>query len=95
MATPRKSKPKARRVRFKVRADPGSTVSVAGGFNNWDPAANPLADPDGTGEFSIVLSLHPGMHEYKFVINGTWCVDPECTEWVQNSLGTLNSVCKV
>ena len=82
-------------VTFSVRADPGSLVSVAGDFNKWDSAANPLRDPAGTGEFSTVLTLPFGSHEYKFVINGTWCVDPECTEWVQNSLGTLNSVCKV
>jgi 1,4-alpha-glucan branching enzyme len=95
MAIPKKSKPKTKRVPFQVRADPGSAVFVAGDFNKWDPAANPLTDLGGTGDFSTVLSLPPGSHEYKFVINGTWCVDPECTEWVQNSLGTLNSVCKV
>ncbi|MEI8242926.1 MAG: glycogen-binding domain-containing protein [bacterium] len=95
MVTMKKSKPKARRVTFKVRADPDSRVFVAGDFNNWDPSINPLSDPGGTGTFSAVLSLHPGAHEYKFVINGTWCVDPDCTEWVQNSLGTLNSICKV
>jgi len=91
----KKRNPKARRVPFQVRADPGSSVFVAGDFNNWDPAANPLTDPSGTGDFATVLSLQPGTHEYKFVINGTWCVDPECTEWAQNRLGTLNSVCKV
>jgi len=95
MATPKKSKPRTKRVTFQVRADPGSTVFVAGDFNKWDPAANPLTDPAGTGNFSAVLPLPRGAHEYKFVINGTWCVDPECTEWVQNNLGTLNSVRKV
>lgn len=92
MAAPKKGKPKSKRVTFKVRADPGSKVFVAGSFNQWDAAATPLADSKGTGEFSTVLSLAPGTYEYKFVINGTWCVDPDCTEWVQNTLGTLNSV---
>ena len=95
MAAPKKSKPKVKRVTFKVRADPGSKVAVAGDFNKWDASANPLADPNGTGDFSAALSLAAGTYEYKFVINGTWCVDPDCTEWIQNSLGTLNSVCKV
>jgi 1,4-alpha-glucan branching enzyme len=95
MATPKRNASKPKRVTFKVRADPGSMVFVAGDFNKWDPAANPLSDPSGTGDFSTVLLLPPGTHEYKFVINGTWCVNPECPDWVQNNLGTLNSVCKV
>ena len=95
VATPPKTASSAKRVTFAVRADPGSQVSLAGDFNQWDAAANSLVDPFGTGNFSTVLMLAPGSYEYKFVINGIWCVDPECTEWVQNNLGTLNSVRKV
>ena len=95
MSIVKKSKPKTKRVTFQVRADPGSTVFLAGDFNKWDPVANPMKDRRGTGDFSVVLSLPPGAHEYKFVINGTWCVDPTCTDWAQNSLGTLNSIRKV
>ena len=95
MATPKKSKPKAKRATFKVHAGPGSVVFLAGDFNQWDPASKPMTDPKGTGDFSITLSLPPGQHEYKFVINGSWCVDPNCADWVQNKLGTLNSVCRV
>ena len=87
--------PQPKRITFKVRANPDSVVSVAGDFNKWDAAANPLTDSSGTGDFSTAVTLTPGTYEYKFVINGTWCVDPDCTEWAQNSMGTLNSVCKV
>ena len=93
--TPVITVPQPRRVTFTVRADAGSSVSVAGSFNQWDATANLLTDPTGTGIFSTEISLLPGSYEYKFVINGTWCVDPECIDWVQNNLGTLNSVCKV
>ena len=95
VATPTINVPQPKGVTFLVRADPGSKVALAGDFNKWDPCANPLTDAAGTGTFSTVLTLPPGNYEYKFVINGTWCVDPECTEWVQNNMGTLNSVCKV
>ncbi len=84
-----------RRVRFQVRAEPGSTVSVAGSFNGWDPASRPLADKDGDGVFRAMLMLSPGRYEYKFIINGVWCVDPECAEWVANDYGSLNSVATV
>lgn len=83
---------KGTRVTFRVRAEVGSKVSLAGSFNGWDPAAKPMVDKDGTGEFACTLTLPKGRYEYKFVINGTWCADPECTDWVQNDMGTLNSV---
>ena len=84
-----------KRVTVRFQAKPGSNVSVAGSFNNWDPAANPLKDKDGTGEYSLTFLLAPGIYEYKFVVDGTWCVDPDCAEWVQNNLGTLNSLLRV
>lgn len=89
------AKPRTKRVTFAVRAEPGSVVSLAGDFNQWNPESTTLADKDGTGLYKTTLSLAAGTYEYKFVINGTWCVDPECKEWVQNSLGTLNSVLRV
>ena len=90
-----KSKPRTRRVTFRVRADPGSVVFLAGDFNQWDPVAKPMADPRGKGEYAVTMNLAPGTYEYKFVVNGSCCVDPECPEWAQNKLGTLNSVRKV
>jgi 1,4-alpha-glucan branching enzyme len=87
-----KTAPKARRVAFSVHAKPGSKVSLAGCFNNWDPSANKLADKKGDGTFTASVSLLPGDYQYKFVIDGTWHADPECPDWVQNEHGTLNSV---
>lgn len=83
---------KTSRVTFSVSAELGSKVFIAGSFNNWDPLAKELLDKKGIGIFTGVLMLPKGHHEYKFVINGTWCADPECPDWVQNSMGTLNSV---
>ena len=87
--------PAKKRVTFTLAADAGSEVYLAGDFNNWDPAGKKLTDKKGDGVYSAVISLAPGEYEYKFVINGTWCVDPNCKEWRQNSLGTLNSVLRV
>jgi hypothetical protein len=92
---PAKSAPATKRVSFTVRADPGSLVTIAGSFNNWDPLSHPLLDAEEVGTYTTTLALQPGTYEYKLVINGTWCVDPNCPEWTQNEFGTLNSVCKV
>jgi 1,4-alpha-glucan branching enzyme len=82
-----------KRVTFKIETDPGSEVYICGSFNDWNPKKNKLRLKDGVYSTSILLPK--GKYEYKFVIDGTWCVDPECTEWVQNSMGSLNSVVSV
>ncbi|MCL1888080.1 MAG: glycogen-binding domain-containing protein [Kiritimatiellaeota bacterium] len=84
-----------KRVTFKHQTKPGSSVSVAGSFNNWDTASHPLKDKEGSGLYTLTLLLAPGIHEYKFMVDGVWCVDPGCAEWVQNNLGTLNSLLRV
>ena len=94
-AAPAPIAPAKKRVTFTLAADAGSEVYLAGDFNNWDPAGKKLTDKKGDGVYSTVISLAPGEYEYKFVINGPWCVDPNCKEWRQNSLGTLNSVLRV
>ena len=81
-----------KKVKFHLRTEPGCTVSVAGTFNEWDSNAHALSDKRNDGNFSLSVMLHPGRYEYKFVINGNWCVDPECSEWVPNAHGSLNSV---
>ena len=88
----KKTAPKAQRVTFSVRAEAGSKVFLAGSFNDWNPAAKEMADKKGDGVYTVTLSLASGTYQYKFVVDGTWCADPECADWVQNDLGTLNSV---
>ena len=90
-----KTSKKTKRISFEITTEPGSDVCVAGTFNNWDPAQYKLSvDPD-SGVFRTRLALPPGRHEYKFVVNGVWCVDPNCPEWVPNDHGSLNSVISV
>ena len=79
-----------RRITFEFRADAGADVSVAGTFNDWDPTKKKLTGKGGI--YKAVMMLPPGRYEYKFMINGKWCVDPECPEWVTNGVGSLNSV---
>lgn len=88
----KKAAPKTQRVVFSVRAEAGSKVFLAGSFNNWDPTAKEMVDKKGDGVFAATVSLAPGEYQYKFVIDGTWCADPECADWIQNDHGTLNSV---
>jgi len=64
-------------VRF-VFVDAGAqSVSLAGDFNGWSPAATPLQPAEVDGLWSVSLALTPGRHEYAFVVDGErWVVDP-------------------
>lgn len=79
-----------RRVTFELRAEPGSKVFVAGTFNGWNPDRKQMDYQDGA--YKAVLLVSKGRHEYKFIIDDIWCVDPECPDWVPNDQGSLNSV---
>ena len=81
-----------RKIEFRLQAEPGSKVFVAGSFNDWDPASLPLQPAVDGGGYRATLLLPPGRHEYKFVVNGVWRMDPACPDWVPNAIGTLNSV---
>lgn len=82
-----------KRVTFELSAEPGSRVCLAGDFNDWDPEAKVMTERDGV--FTATLMLPKGQYQYKFVVNGAWCVDPECTDWAPNDQGSLNSVVTV
>jgi hypothetical protein len=76
-------------------------VSVEGTFNNWDPAATPLAK-GAAGQWGVALDLPPGHHEYKFVIDGESCCEPgcdggihDCPKCTPNPFGTMNRVVEV
>ena len=80
-------------VRFQVSAEPGCRVFVAGTFNSWDPTKHRMKGTKGV--YSITISVPTGRHEYKFVVDGVWSIDPGNPDFVPNKHGTLNSVIKI
>jgi hypothetical protein len=48
-----------------------------------------------SGIYSASVKLAPGTYQYKFVIDGIWCADPENANAVPNDQGTFNSVITV
>lgn len=79
-------------VTFTLRVDAGKTVYLAGTFNKWNPEGKKMQDKKNEGLYTTTLKLAAGRYEYKFVVDGTWCADPENLDYVQNEHGTLNSV---
>jgi len=82
-------------VTFTVHADKGLAVYLAGEFNGWDPTAKKMAYKARNGIYTATLKLAAGTYQYKFVIDGTWCADPENANAVQNDQGTFNSIITV
>ena len=87
------AKPVAKAVTFTFHADKGKAVYVAGEFNKWNPTAKKMAYK--AGVYTATVKLAAGTYQYKFVIDGTWCADPENVNSVANDQGTFNSVIEV
>ena len=85
----------AKSVTFTVHADKGKAVYVAGEFNKWSPTAKKMAYKPKSGIYSTTVKLAAGTYQYKFVIDGIWCADPENVNAVANDQGTFNSVIEV
>lgn len=92
--TKRKAAPKTE-VTFTVHAEKGKAVYLSGEFNGWDPAAKKMSYKARSGIYAATVKLAAGTYQYKFVIDGVWCADPENADSVPNDQGTFNSVVTV
>jgi len=81
----------SKRVTFALEAPLASAVAVAGTFNDWDVTRAPLTKGK-NGRWRTKMSLLPGPHEYRFVVDGQWISDPAAKESVANPHGSDNSV---
>ena len=64
-------------------------VTLAGTFNDWDMLNRPLAKrADG---WQVQLDLPPGEHQYKFIVDGEWIMDPH-NPLTGNLDGYINSL---
>jgi glycosidase len=75
-----------------VLEEPAHQVYLAGTFNEWQYRRHPMQTTDGGRTWSLTLTLPPGAHQYKFVIDGTeWRTDPNAPA-IDDGNGNLNSV---
>lgn len=89
------ARPRAKSVSFRLDAPEATAVAVAGDFNSWDPSAHLLSRSE-EGVWQVTVRLSPGVHEYKFVVDGAeWREDASNPNRVPNAYGTFNSVCEV
>ncbi len=79
-------------MKFILEAPVAREVAIAGSFNDWTP--KPMKR-DAKGVWKISVSLPPGSHEYKFIVDSKWMEDPKRTEKVPAPFGGFNSICVV
>ena len=76
-------------VRFELDARGASSVRLAGNFTGWQPEYE-LAEIR-PGEWSALVPLEPGVHDYAFVVDGErWMADPDAIQ-VDDGFGGVNS----
>ena len=79
------------RLAYTPRTDAVSRVEVAGSFNGWNPARNPMRQED--GHWVTTLVLPPDTYEYMFVVDGaSWVTDPLAPTTRDDGFGSRNAV---
>lgn len=91
------ARPAAAQIRHTFQYMPPTTaqsVSVVGSFNQWDKSANPMAFLN--GRWTATIDLPPGLHSYKFVVNGTeYVTDPNAPATGDDGFGGQNGLLRV
>ena len=79
---------------FSITAPTAMSVQLVGDFTHWQE--KPIAmKKDHGGVWKIHVELAPGTHHYRFLVDGQWRDDPECTVRVPNPFGGQNAVRQV
>jgi 1,4-alpha-glucan branching enzyme len=83
-------------VKFECHAAPGSDVFIAGTFNRWKPSGfDRLRDKKHDGSYRTLLQLKKGRHEYKYLVNGGWLLNPAFSSSVAGESAAVNNVIDV
>ncbi len=82
------------KVTFSILAPQAQSVFLAGSFNAWAKDATALRKLK-NGLWKATVSLEPGRHEYRFVVDGEWTDDPMCDNRVATPFGSSNGVREV
>lgn len=79
---------------FAVTVPAAMSVLLAGDFTHWQEQAIPMKKQPG-GVWKTSVKLAPGNYHYRFIVDGQWRDDPDCTLRVPNPYGGENAVRQV
>ena len=79
---------------FFYRAPEANSVQLVGDFTRWQ--SKPINLVKGAnGVWKASVSLAAGTYHYRFLVDGQWCDDPQCTLRIPNIFGSHNMVRQV
>ncbi len=87
------ARPLPRRIVLNFPAE-GGEVQIAGDFNDWIPDRH-VETRYGNGVITKILHVHPGVYQYRLVIDGRWQEDPSNPNQIANLYGEINSILHV
>ncbi len=82
------------RQTFSFNAPSALSVMLVADFTHWERMPISLKR-EAHGLWRTDVDLAPGIYHYRFLVDGQWRDDPECTLRVPNPFGGNNSVRKV
>ena len=86
-----KEKITQKRQRFTFKSPAAQNVMLVGDFTHWQEKPIIMKKEKG-GLWKASVLLKPGTYHYRFLVDGQWHDDPECTLRVPNPYGEHNSV---
>lgn len=79
---------------FSITAPDAMRVLLVGDFTHWQEQPIPMKKEAG-GVWRAIVALSPGTHHYRFIVDGEWCDNPDCTLRVPNPYGSHDAVRQV
>ncbi len=79
---------------FRFTAGDAMSVLLVGDFTHWQSRPIPMRK-GADGVWMATVDLPPGTHSYRFIVDGEWRDDPECSIQVPNPYGGKNMVRRV
>ncbi len=71
---------------FRFSAPNATSVFLVGDFTHGQKAGIPM-HKDRNGVWETTVTLEPGKHSYRFIVDGEWRDDPECHVRIPNPFG--------
>ena len=83
-----------KKTEFSLTALSANSVKLAGDFTNWEKSPLEMTKAD-NGLWRIEVPLASGNYSYRFIVDGQWCDDPNCSRRIPNPFGTTNGTRQV
>ena len=83
-------------VEFVLNCDAAEIPHLVGSWDGWHFPGIPMArQPGETPTWKAAVLLTPGEHQFRYRIGDHWFNDPSADRYVDNGLGSDNSVVNV